>query len=519
MTTADIYELSMSYSYLHCVAGEKMLNRQVKRVLFYTGANAEQVRPGDLLIIRETFWNTYGRENFLSNLQDILIAGILLHHRCCSGEFFYYYAQSLKQLNHPVLVYDCPDSERLLQALQIALDGPDFYGSHILKTFQGTIKKPAYGKAEQKSYLDCLEQLLNKTAVFIPKDESQRTKMDAISDEFVSWIQSVVAAPDFKLPSFHWYEDKCLCISPVRTARVTLGYLVIFGEPDGDTYYRRALELLLDFLLPELALCMLAVLEQALPQKQEPAQLLRNIFFGAKQDKIAVMQAAGGRFQMARIAVALADEGDCEEDRWAVQQQFYKYLCDNAQVVFDSVVILNHRWCILGLRDARVSSGLMKEAILDAVSQFHGNSACHFAVSSVAADLSEIGRIKGEAEAAMRFGKVFDPDLQIYFYDNYMIYHLFSRSIDNPVMIKLYEDVIKRVTIYDAEHKTSLIETLRELVLSDFNMQVTAKRLFIHRNTLYRRIEKLEELLGLDFQSSRNDLILQIAVRLQQLFN
>ena len=205
----------------------------------------------------------------------------------------------------------------------------------------------------------------------------------------------------------------------------------------------------------------------------------------------------GGRFQMARIAVALADEGDCEEDRWAVQQQFYKYLCDNAQVVFDSVVILNHRWCILGLRDARVSSGLMKEAILDAVSQFHGNSACHFAVSSVAADLSEIGRIKGEAEAAMRFGKVFDPDLQIYFYDNYMIYHLFSRSIDNPVMIKLYEDVIKRVTIYDAEHKTSLIETLRELVLSDFNMQVTAKRLFIHRNTLYRRIEKLEELLDL----------------------
>ncbi len=524
MTVADIFELSMSYSYLLCVSGGKMLNREVKRVIFYTGSNTDEVQPGDLLMIRETFWDTYERENFWYHLREIPIAGILLHHRCCSERFFHYYSQWLEQLHHPVLVYDCPDGERFIASLRIALDGPDFYGAHVLHMFQADINKPRYGKNKLEFYLENLEQHLHKTVVFIPCENNQGGDKEPSQDNFMNWPQTTVASAPLQIPSCFWYDEKCCCVSPVKTASMTLGYLVIYGDPDGDTYYRRALELILEYLLPELALCMLADMERELTPDQDQTELLRSLFFGSKQGKASVAQAArlsGVRFQLPRIAIFLAGQAESEEQRAEVLQKLYQYIHKNCHVVFSSMVILDNHWCILGVQDFRISRGFMKESLLEAFSQFvrDEKTKWHFSVSSIASDLSEISRAKGEAEAAMRFGKVFDPESPVYFYDNYMIYHLFSRSIDNQVMVKLYEDVIKRVTIYDAEHKTALIETLRELVLSDFNMQVTADRLFIHRNTLYRRIERLKELLSLDFHSSRNCLILQIAVRLQQLFS
>lgn len=514
--------MSMSYSHLFCVAGEKMINRKVERVIFYTGSNIDQVRPGDLLMIREIFWDTYGQENFLYNLRQIPIAGMLLHHRCCTKQFFHYYAKWLEQLQHPVLVYDCDNSEDFLEAIRNALAGPDFYGSYILQLFQKAFTRQAYGKTRLKACLQCLEQKLNRTAVFLSKEEAQPQRAETISEDFLAWLQMISAEPDFRVPSFHWYENKCCCVAPVRTASGVLGYLVIFGISDGETYFLRALELLLEFLIPEMALCILADAERELPYGQDNTALLRRLFFGPRQGRTAVIQAAqaaGLPFQKARIAVISDGQGEGRMQKASALQKLYNFLNENYYMVFDSMVVLDSRRCILDIHDSRISPGLMRVSILEALEQFHGmdGAAERLAVSSIAADLSDLGRLKEEAEAALRFGKAFEPDTGTYFYDDYMIYDLFSRSIDNRIVVKLYDDIIKRVTIYDAEHKTALMKTLRALVMSDFNMQATAEKLFIHRNTLYRRIEKLKELLGIDFHSSQNYLILQIAVRLQQL--
>ena len=200
-------------------------------------------------------------------------------------------------------------------------------------------------------------------------------------------------------------------------------------------------------------------------------------------------------------------------------QKLCNYFHENYYMVFDSMVVLDNQWCVLGVHDNQISPGLVKVSISEALAHFDGADRIvnHLAVSSVAADLSGFGRIKLEAETAMQFGKAFEPESQIYFYDDYMVYDLFSQSIDNRVMVRLYNDVIKWITQYDNENKTELMETLRTLVASDFNMQIAAERLFIHRNTLYRRIEKLRELLDLNSHNLQNYLMLQIAVRLQRL--
>ena len=49
---------------------------------------------------------------------------------------------------------------------------------------------------------------------------------------------------------------------------------------------------------------------------------------------------------------------------------------------------------------------------------------------------------------------------------------------------------------YDSHHATDFYETLRVCLECERSIVDAASRLYIHRNTLIRRIEKMEELFG-----------------------
>lgn len=51
---------------------------------------------------------------------------------------------------------------------------------------------------------------------------------------------------------------------------------------------------------------------------------------------------------------------------------------------------------------------------------------------------------------------------------------------------------------YDEKHRSSLYETLFEFLRLERNVVATAKRMFIHRNSMLYRLQRLEKLLGLD---------------------
>ena len=52
----------------------------------------------------------------------------------------------------------------------------------------------------------------------------------------------------------------------------------------------------------------------------------------------------------------------------------------------------------------------------------------------------------------------------------------------------------------DTKAKGSLIETLRALADADMNIQLAARRLRVHANTIYARLQRIRELTGLDAQ-------------------
>ncbi|EPY14732.1 transcriptional regulator [Paenibacillus alvei A6-6i-x] len=71
-----------------------------------------------------------------------------------------------------------------------------------------------------------------------------------------------------------------------------------------------------------------------------------------------------------------------------------------------------------------------------------------------------------------------------------------------------------KVYEHDQLHGTSYIVTLEH---NHLNISETAKTLFIHRNTLIYRIEKINEILNTDLKNAEELLKIQLALKIARL--
>ncbi|TMC21621.1 MAG: GAF domain-containing protein [Chloroflexi bacterium] len=81
----------------------------------------------------------------------------------------------------------------------------------------------------------------------------------------------------------------------------------------------------------------------------------------------------------------------------------------------------------------------------------------------------------------------------------------------------VYQDQIARIDSYDRRKNTDLLDTLETYLECAGNLTRTSDRLFVHRNTLIQRLERLQSLCNIDLQERANWLTLQVAIKVYKL--
>ena len=84
-------------------------------------------------------------------------------------------------------------------------------------------------------------------------------------------------------------------------------------------------------------------------------------------------------------------------------------------------------------------------------------------------------------------------------------------------MAALYARLIVPLAQHDAQHHTFLLPTLRALCDNRLSAHKTAEALLIHRNTLHKRLRRIEAVLDVDLDSLDDVLELHIALRFGEL--
>lgn len=122
-----------------------------------------------------------------------------------------------------------------------------------------------------------------------------------------------------------------------------------------------------------------------------------------------------------------------------------------------------------------------------------------------------------EAQAALETGTKKNPSYWIYRFDDYRLSYMLDRICQKDIdPMLLINPAIPILMEYDKTHDNELSKTLETLVEKRGNVTQAAGTLYIHRTTLFRRLNQIKELTGLDLDNNDLMLELQLSYRILQ---
>lgn len=137
-------------------------------------------------------------------------------------------------------------------------------------------------------------------------------------------------------------------------------------------------------------------------------------------------------------------------------------------------------------------------------------------ISGPAMSLEDWPSVCDEALQAMQLGRRLDLSHVVEF-SSLGVYRLLGRLESDPVVREFTDRVIGPLVNYDREHRSNLVLTIDAYFKHHGNISQTAESLFIHRNTLLYRLERIKELTAHDLSQSNMRLALHLALKFWQL--
>jgi purine catabolism regulator len=86
------------------------------------------------------------------------------------------------------------------------------------------------------------------------------------------------------------------------------------------------------------------------------------------------------------------------------------------------------------------------------------------------------------------------------------------RDLARSPDLRPFKELVEPLLVHDREQGGDLMRTLRVLFDSGGNMSEAAERLFLHRNSVPYRLERVRELTGLDWKESGDRFALQLGL-------
>ena len=127
--------------------------------------------------------------------------------------------------------------------------------------------------------------------------------------------------------------------------------------------------------------------------------------------------------------------------------------------------------------------------------------------------IKDLAKSFKEAQVALEVGKVFDTEKVIVSYENLGIARLIYQ-LPSTLCEMFLREVFKRGSIESLDHET--LFTIQKFFENNLNVSETSRKLFVHRNTLVYRLEKIRKLTGLDLRVFDDAIVFKVALMVKK---
>ena len=129
------------------------------------------------------------------------------------------------------------------------------------------------------------------------------------------------------------------------------------------------------------------------------------------------------------------------------------------------------------------------------------------------ANVKDLAQSFKEAQIAMEVGKVFDTEQAIVSYDHLGIARLIYQ-LPTTLCEMFLKEVFKQGSIESLDAET--LFTIQRFFENNLNVSETSRGLFVHRNTLVYRLEKIKKLTGLDLREFDDAIVFKVALMVKK---
>ena len=134
-------------------------------------------------------------------------------------------------------------------------------------------------------------------------------------------------------------------------------------------------------------------------------------------------------------------------------------------------------------------------------------------IGTVVDNVKDLARSYKEAQVSIEVGKVFDIEKSVINYENLGIGRLIYQLPTTLCEIFLGE-VFKKSAIDSLDQET--LFTINKFFENNLNVSETSRKLFVHRNTLVYRLEKIKKLTGLDLRQFDHAIVFKVALMVRK---
>ena len=130
-------------------------------------------------------------------------------------------------------------------------------------------------------------------------------------------------------------------------------------------------------------------------------------------------------------------------------------------------------------------------------------------IGSVVDNVRDIGRSFKEAQTALRIGSIFENDNTVINYNNLGIGRLIYQLPTS--MCRLFLKEVFKEGSFEALDQETLL-TIQKFFENNLNVSETSRQLYVHRNTLVYRLDKIQKITGLDLRNFDDAIIFKVSM-------
>lgn len=251
----------------------------------------------------------------------------------------------------------------------------------------------------------------------------------------------------------------------------------------------------------------------------ELSSAVKNAIFFAGQEELYIPQLERNNFgRNGTYCVTVLDVEIDGERVTGPQMQHYLKLMENYLIITRKKTFAFELGGTIVILFAGYTEVMVKKIVAEMLNRCNFQSErCYVGLGRCAEDATGIGKSYKQACQVLKLQKNTQNDRAVVAYQELGIYKLLMGIENMDIINEFYSETIQKLVEYDELNHSNYCEVLQCYLDHSGSVKETAEALFVHRNTINYKINKIEEMLGSDLSELETRLRYSMAFMLKRI--